>query len=211
MLDSDKYIFDFVVLPQLQEITHILEENISTFSFEEVENANFYEIFVNNQKVKAEYFNENGIVKLVLQDFKNYLPENSKYNIRIEAGVKVEDVEHAIRSVNSKTIEILDLVSIPSSQVNGSFQWNSLDEECLYYYEIYKTKDDRYDLNGLTALYSQQLSDNKITETLTEGYYTIKITSISIDTNLYLDSDFHNENNVRLVNFIVTKDIICNI
>lgn len=208
VLDSDKYIFDFVVLPQLQEITHILEENISTFSFEEVENANFYEIFVNNQKVKAEYFNENGIVKLVLQDFKNYLPENSKYNIRIEAGVKVEDVEHAIRSVNSKTIEILDLISIPSSQVNGSFQWNSLDEECLYYYEIYKTKDDRYDLNGLTALYSQQLSDNKITETLTEGYYTIKITSISIDTNLYLDSDFHNENNVRLVNFIVTKDII---
>lgn len=208
VLDSDEFYFDFLVLEQMQEITHIYSDGISRFVVNGVENANFYELFINNNKINANYVVDNGVVIFTIDNLNSIIPVNSKYVVRIDAGYKVDNVEHSIRSNSSKTLEVLPLVGVPSNQINGSFQWNKLTQDCLYYYEIYKTKDNSYDISNLVPIFENEIADNKILEVLEEGYYTIKIISISTDTNNFLNSNFYNEQNSRQVNFIVTKDIL---
>lgn len=208
VVDSDYFSFDFYKLGKLGEIKHNLEAENSQFEFDKVPQANFYYIYINGSLAESSYIDLGNKILLSLSSpLSAYAPDGDEYNIEIACGIKIEEVEHSLRSVNQKTLKILPLVEPALEQQNGDFQWLGLEGiDCLYDYIIYKTDKD-YLASGEPVLEENDISNTQISKTLDEGYYVIAITSKSVDFDQYLDSDFFSSVNVRRVNFKVTKDI----
>ena len=166
------------------------------------------QIYINGSLAESSYIDLGNKILLSLSSpLSAYAPDGDEYNIEIACGIKIEEVEHSLRSVNQKTLKILPLVEPALEQQNGDFQWLGLEGiDCLYDYIIYKTDKD-YLASGEPVLEENDISNTQISKTLDEGYYVIAITSKSVDFDQYLDSDFFSSVNVRRVNFKVTKDI----
>lgn len=211
VLNSDKIDVEFFVLGEIGEVVHILQGNTSTFTFPSVENANFYRLFINDVQMEAvNIFEENGIVTCEMSNLSSITPKNGGYDIKVIAG-RIDNStrkEIATRSTRLKRLEILDTATQATNQTNGSFAWQDIADDCLYSYEVYKTASDYAVTSGQSPILQETNVDVlKISQVLSEGYYKVRVKSISIDRNLYLDSDFNDKNNVLEVNFYVTKDI----
>lgn len=211
VLNSDKTNVQFFVLGEIGEAVHVLEDNKSTITFSSVENANFYRLFINDVQMEGvNIFEENGIVTCEMSNLSSIAPKNGGYDLKIVAG-RIDNStrkEIATRSIRLKRLEILDTATAVANQINGSFAWQDIADDCLYSYEVYKTESDYSVTSGQTPILQETNVDVlKISQILSEGYYKVRVKSISIDRNLYLDSDFYDKNNVLEVNFYVTKDI----
>lgn len=210
VLNSDKQTVTFYVLEQIGEIIHVLNGNTSTFTFPSVENANFYQLYINDIQVEANIFEENGIVTCQITNLKYRAPKDGGYEIKIVAGHKdlFSGKEIARRVEKTKRIEILDAPQAQNNLENGTFAWQDISQDCLYSYEVYKTQSDYALTSGQTPILSETAVDKlEISQTLGEGYYKIKVKSVSKDTNVYLDSDFFDEDGILEVDFFVTKEI----
>lgn len=210
VVNSDASALNFFVLDDIGEVTHVLQGETSIFTFSSVQNANFYKVYVNDVLVEeANIFEEDGLVTCQITNLNNRAPKDSGYDVKVVAGTidLVTGKEIAMRSSRVKRLEILDAPVGVENQTNGSFAWQAIDVDCLYSYEIYKTGSDYSLTNNQQPLYSGNIGGLQIGETLTEGYYKIKVKAVSIDRNRYLDSDFNNSNNILNVNFFVTKGI----
>ena len=211
VLNSDKTDIEFYVLGEIGEIIHVLQGNDSIFTFPAVENANFYKLYINDTLMEAvNIYEDNGIVTCEMSGLSAITPKNGGYDIKVVAGRINNSTrkEIATRSTRLKRIEILDTAQQVANQQNGSFAWTDIADDCLYSYEVYKTSSNYAVSSGQTPVLQENNVDVlKISQLLEEGYYKIRVKSVSIDKNLYLDSDFHDKNNVLEVNFYVTKDI----
>jgi len=210
VLDSNKLTTSFYVLESIGEITHTLSGNTSTFTFPAVENANYYKLFVNDIEITANIFEENGTVICRMTDLNLREPLNGGYDIKIIAGHKdaITEKDIAVCSQKIKRIEILDAPQEELSFDNGTFKWKDLSEDCVYSYELFKTESDYLLATDQTPILAESNIDAlEIAETLDEGYYKIRVKSISKDKNLYFDCDFYDENNILEVDFYVTKNI----
>ena len=213
ILNSNPYNFEFYKLDDLSGITHnyYSQSGRSTFTVAEIANANYYELYINDEIVSDAILQiQNGAVYLTIDDLNSFYPQDDKYNIKIVAGVRDEDnVEHAIVSLQTKTLEVLPTVTQAQDQTNGFFKWNNLtspySENVEYYYEIFKTDSDYIVTSEpVQSGYSQAgVNDQE----LEFGYYVIRVYSYSTDTNRYLDSNFYNPDNSFVGYFYVTKQI----
>ena len=213
ILNSNPFDFEFYKLDELSDITHNYypQYNRSIFTVVEIENANYYQLYINDELVEeADFQIVNGAVELSIDNLESYLPKDNKYVISVVAGMRNQDnIEIAINSVSSKTLEILPTVKEAEEQTNGFFKWENLasnySEYVNYYYEIYKTDSD-YIITSepVQTGYTQEGVNN---QELEFGYYVIYIYSKSTNTNQYLDSNFHDEEGRFASNFYVTKQI----
>ncbi len=210
VIASDEFTYEFSILGDITGVTHALEEdNISLFGFNEVNNANFYQIYVNNIQISSANIDiQRGYVYIRINNLSNIAPIENQYNITIVAGRNNESgQEIAPRKSYSKTLSILDIVSESDEQTNGYFTWNTLDNPYVYYqYEIFSA-DETYNVTSEEPIYSGGTSENRTVEELDYGYYVIRIYSISTDKNNYLDSNFYDSNNYFEGNFLVYQQI----
>ena len=210
ILNSNPFNFQFFVLDELSEVDHNYyeQENRSVFTILEIANANYYEIYVNEDLVEdAEILIQNSVVYITIYNLKDFIPQDNIYNIKIIAGNRDEfKVEHAILSQKYKTLEILPVVLQSSQQENGYYSWENLEEKYngfyQIYYEIFKA-DKNYFINS-DVIQSGYTMNGVIENKLDFGYYVIKVYSISNLTNKFLNCNFHDNNNCLIGNFFVT-------
>ena len=204
VLSSDPFVYEFAVLGEIEEVSHTLQEDVSTISFASIENANYYEYYINDELISTIEASQEDDQTIVIDSLKDYAPANGTYKITII--VEHKDNQGKIDSIVSKyefNINILDVVE-EGEYENGSFAWIAIDDHSKYQYEIYKTEND-YVISG-EALHSGLTEENEIAEILDFGYYVIKVKTIS--TNEFeLNSDFYNEEKIFTKNFIVTRKI----
>ncbi len=211
IISSSAYTFDFVILDDILTFTHELNlpQNISTFTINKISGANYYELYINGELVSDTIINEGqNYVNIQVENLSQYLPINNEYNVEVVAGVRENGIEKAVLSTATKTLTILDEVTQSTEQTNGYFTWNLLDNSYAYYeYEIYKTESDYYVSDNQTPVQSGGTTENIINERLDFGYYVIRIKTISINYNNFLDSDFYNEGSYYEGHFIVNQQI----
>lgn len=207
-LTSDTFIYNFVVLEDFSSFTHTLSGKTSTFSFNEIENANYYTISVNGNILEdVEYTIDNGKVVYVV-DLSTILPNENEYLVEFTAGRIVGGREIAVISTYQKTIQVLPIVTQADSQQNGRFDWNSV-SNAEYEYQIIKYTDSTR--QTIDTEYDSKTTDQThTTESLTYGYYSIIIYTRSSDTSSYFDSDFYTQEEGEgyfKADFIVTSQI----
>ncbi len=205
---SDDFVFNFFKLDSVGQISHSLTENSSRFEFVKIENANDYRIYLDDVLLESQisFDGEKVIMDVGLEELKKFAPTEDRYDVKIVALYVEDEIQHSFLSSKIKQLEILPIVEEADSQENGSFKWNAVDRECGYSYLIYQT-DESFDTTGLDPIFVNETQNNQILETLSEGYYNIKIATISKDYDNLLDSDFYDNDNVFSKDFIVTKKI----
>lgn len=208
VVNSNSVSFDFYKLEQLGEITHDLNGSTSTISFAEIENANTYKLFVNDNPVETEIQIEGGKVYLSFENLNQIAPNGNLYTFKVEATRIEDEFENAVKVSKTKTVEILSIVEESASQTNGYFAWNEVNDKAEYYYEVYLTDENYAILTPDSPTISGTTQSTSTSPILEFGhYYTIKIFTRSTDANLYLNSDFADENAYFTQNFIATKQI----
>lgn len=208
VVNSSEYIFNFFVLEEIADFTHALNGTTSTITFDEVENANTYTLFINgNLMTDVQRVVENGKVQISFENLGQISPNGRDYTFTIVATTIEDGVEHALQVQKERTISILEVVSEADSQTNGYFAWNGVEGEVEYYYEVYKT-DKEYNVTDNTPVLTGTTTDLTTNPILPLGsYYTIKIYSKTTDTNFNLDCNFVDENSFFTQNFIATYTI----
>lgn len=212
ILSSDAYTFSFSILEPITTLSHSLslEQDISTFTFNKVNGSNYYQIYINNNLVPDAVFEENGeTISTNITNLNNYIPnDDNQYIIRVVAGLREGDVEHAVLSTREKVLTILSPVTGSEEQTNGFYSWNALDNEYAYYeYQIFKTESDYIVGSDAQPIQVGGTSENITNEELGFGYYVIKIKSVSTNYNYYLDSTFYEQEKYFQTNFLVYKQI----
>ena len=210
VIASDAFTFDFKILNDITGITHKYSkyDGISTFTFNQVYEANYYNLYINGTLASDVLQSSNlGYVNLSIDNLNTYAPQDNKYIIRVEAGRNEEGVEKAPLSTFEKTLEVLDLVSKADAQTNGYYSWNTLDNDsAMYYYDIYEA-DSSYQITNDEPVASAGTSEGQTIEALDFGYYVIRIRTTSINYDDFLDSDFYDENGYFEDRFLVYEQI----
>lgn len=209
VINSNAFRYDFFVLEEINSLTHNLSGTTSTISFDEVENANTFTLYVNGILIEdVEMKNENKVVSLSFENLNKIDPINGKYTFKVICDRIEEEKQKAICVEKTKTIEILSVVTEATNQTNGYFAWNEVSGQCEYYYEVYKT-DKNYQVLTPDAPTLSGTTSVGVTDPQLElgAYYTIKIYTNSTNTNEYLDANFADENAYFTQNFIATKEI----
>lgn len=209
VINSNAFLYDYFVLEEFSEIYHALSENVSTVYFNEIENANIYELYINDVLVKnATQESKDGKRYISFEDLNKYSPVDNKYTFKVVCGRMVDGEERAVRNEKIKDLTILDPVTESASQTNGFFSWNNADGNCEYYFEVYKTDKNYQILTPELPFISGTTSSNITSPILDLGYYyTIKVYTLSCDENLYLDATFVDQNAFFTQNFFATKQI----
>lgn len=207
---SDVKEFRFFVLDSIREISHSLDsDNLSTISFDAVENATYYVLKVNGTVINSDYIFSENQIKFSGINLKNFAPnQNGKYIFEINYGNQDDfGQRYACEKTATKEVQVLGLVSKVENQTNGSFKWSGITQkEVSYRYVVYKTGYD-YDISDATKVYDTTTNLTQISQTLDEGYYVVKVYSYSTDANKYLNCDFYDVTNVYSESFYVTKQI----
>lgn len=212
VINSNATECSFKVLNELGEINHYIENGVNKFKFNHVQDATDYIVLVNGQALSASKFSvdtSGDKTILSLPNLKNIEPnENDAYIIKVTA-IRQEDGKiTGVESCATKEIKLLGVVSASESQTNGAFTFIKASETDTYYYEIYRTGKDYTLPNGATPIYTNTIySGNKTTESLTGGYYKIRIYTRSSDENRYLDADFADASRYFEANFSVSQKI----
>ena len=209
IIASEVFNFDFTILGDFTDVSHRFEGEVSEFGFNEVEYANYYQIYINDSPIdNAQIDIVSGYVYIRVDSLKNIEPIDGKYyNITIYAGLENEGVELAPVVSYSKTLTILDIVSEGQSQTNGYYSWQGIDNEYAYYeYQIFSA-DENYQINSEEPVDSGGTSENITLNALGFGYYVIRIYTISTSENEYLNANYYDENRYFEANFLVYEQI----
>lgn len=210
IISSDSYTFDFKILNEIEEVTHRYnkDNHLSTFTFNQVFDANYYNLYINGVLVEDTVVSSNlGFVNLSITNLHEFAPLDNKYIIKIEAGRIENETEVAPLVSIEKTLSVLGLVTKAEEQTNGYYSWNTLNNEyAMYYYDIYQADKD-YTITNSTPIVSAGTTEGQTLEALEFGYYVIRIRSTSLNSNDYLDSDFYSESNYFEDRFLVYEQI----
>ena len=194
------------VLEEIGKITSSVEDKTVTLSFPEVANADRYTLLLGGEDLLLESDIADGQVTFVIEDLSLYAPEDNEYIFTIIADR--EDGQGSRVSAN-KTLTILDTVTQSQEQENGYFSWDILATEegsVEYSYQIFSSNSDYSSVGELVA--SGRTNTGKTNDILPdEGYYIIQITSVSLDGDTYLDSNFYDSEKIFQTGFRVTQKI----
>lgn len=212
ILNSDQGSCTFKVLAEFSEVSHYIEGETSVFKFDKIEGTTDYIVKLNGDVLsqsKFEVDNSGDKTRILIDGLKNFTPNaNGEYEFTFTAQRKEGGRYTGVESSTTKSLKILGVVSASSNQTNGAFAFNKVANSDTYYYEIYRTGDDYILKYGQTPIHTNTLySGNKTTETLTGGYYKIKIWTLSNDENYYLDSNFVDNSKYFEGNFSVTQTL----
>lgn len=205
VLTSKPFVYNIYKLSQISDITHQFADEQNTDSqliFKNVEFANSFNVYINDNLVSdvSIQIGEN-YTTLSFKNLKNYLSRENKQN-----QIKIECFRNNGDSINSfgyKTLTILDAVQSTESE-NGQYRWQAVEGEVEYKYTIYKTDENYLNEKEFTSATTSNLMLN---EKLPFGYYKIEIVSLSTNENLYLDSNFVDEQEILVDQFFVEEQI----
>lgn len=189
-------------LEQIESITHAYEAGVSVFEFEPVENATKYELFV---------LNEDEYVAVPTADFNMTISDT----VKVTFGGKVETMfdaykdngvltfkivahtDNDLMTINSASQKILTELAAPQGisrhPTELDYKWTEVEFADQYNVEVYKIDKTTYDagstdidVSALTNL-GQTVDTNQFTFE-EEGYYLVKVFSISGSENMYISS-----------------------
>ena len=208
VINSNPITIDFKVMPEIGQITHSRDGENSVFTFASLPDANYYRLYINGNLFES-FVQEDGQIKFTVENLQNITPYGSTYQVRVEAGISNEGGRDiAIKTTAERTLTILSAVKESQNQDYHLFSWEKLPVDAEYKYQIYKVGSD-YQIPEGAVPTEGVTTEGQINEEhrLSEGYYVIRITSLSTDENLYLDSDFYNDNGVFTKEFVITKQL----
>ena len=204
VLNSAAFTQNVYLLSDISNISHSFDttnENQSVLAFENVEFADSFRLFINEQEIEDFSF-EIGTqnTEIRFENLSQILPdENNSYQFRIEA---YRQDNLSINSFGTKTLTILDAPTTAPAE-NGQYCWSAV-EGAVYEYTIYQT-----DSAGENA--QPYLTDSTdglcLNEALPFGYYSIQVIAKSSDTNVYLDSNFADSSKILEDDFLVYEQI----
>ena len=204
VLNSAAFTQKVYLLSDISNISHSFDttnESQSVLTFENVEFADSFRLFINEQEIEDFSF-EIGAqnTEIRFENLSQILPdENNSYQFRIEA---YRQDNLSINSFGTKTLTILDAPTTAPAE-NGQYCWNAV-EGAVYEYTIYQT-----DSAGENA--QPYLTDSTdglcLNEALPFGYYSIQVVAKSSDTNVYLDSNFADSSKILEDDFLVYEQI----
>lgn len=216
VLNSQPLYLDFYCLESFSAITHELkyqdsegqdlESPISEFTFNAINSATDYKVLIGEQEAEDySWVKEGNKIKVSVKGLNQ--TAQSEYKITFVAQrLSDEGVALARESKGLKTLKVLPTVSQAEEQSNGVFAWNALSINSGYKYQIYKTASD-YSIEGVSLLKEETTFDTKTSGQLDAGYYVVRIYSISSNENLYLNSDFADNNGYFEGKFSVTSQL----
>ena len=185
-----------------QEIVHNYEEEVSVLSFQKVENATNYLLFV-NEASGYQPFTQASLdldqAKFIFEDKIENLVEpvildgRKIFDFKIVA--TIEDDKLAINSSITKQINLLEA---PISAGSGnstdlSYTWGAVENADGYNIEIYQISKQEYEDNKSTINLNKTGAEPEFVDTNhynfeSEGYYYVKIFAVSKDENMAISS-----------------------
>ena len=189
-------------LEEFGQITHSFEGDASVLTFDNVDYADNFRLFVGEQEIKDFTFDiGSSRTKIYFSGLNSFEPnENNGYELTIQA---FRNDGFAFESSAVKTLQILS-APVAEEAENGQFRWSRVESEAVYSYTISKT--DSSWQNG-QVVSQETTADIFLKESLPFGYYTIEVVARSANHSLQLDSNFHAPEKVLRANFIVTEQI----
>lgn len=214
VLSSDSATQTFFKLGEIENLKHSLVDGNSVLTFDKIDNADYYEVSING--VKASYVevdeiaNENK-TQLTIRNLYEYELDGFDYNFEVTVG---RSDGHAEKVVEDKKVSIINTPEKETAQENGYFTWQDLGlEDVEYVYTVYSSDKDKgigevyVDKSG--KRYENISTKENRTDLLPFGYYVVSMRVKSLNTDLYLDSDFGGklENNLLQEWFYVSQQI----
>ena len=178
-------------------------EGRSIIEFDKVENAEIYNLEINGILLSdlnmVEHENKVTIDLGILNRDLFEINDGGRLIFRVFA--EREDnsntinsfVKHTIKVLTSPTTEKIDGVNLGGN----IYSWDAV-EGAKYKYILYKTADSLFDINGIEG--KEFIVEQNSTHVLPEGFYKIKVYSLSADDNVFFGSK-----NAWEDNFIVSK------
>lgn len=212
ILNSDTSKFEFWIFEEVAEPKHELRGNLSIITFDQIKFddvvANDYKFYINDQLVEYPIFeiDQEGKVAWQIANLNQIDPNENAYNFKIDAGLKADDKDLAIRVVKEKTLTILSKVEKSGIQPNGFFNWETVAGDVEYFYEVYLA-DSSYNIKNPTPVASATTTKTSTIALDFGEYYKVKVYSKSTNENDYLDSTFADETAFLEEGFIVTEKI----
>lgn len=186
-----------------ENFSHSVDENgNSILTFDNIENAETFYVEVNG-------INISDVVINVAENTTLNLGELDRELFEIADGESVEFNVIANRNEESNTIssnfkKTIKVLSSPHLEIFGGedigsqvYSWQAV-EGAKYRYEIYKTENSLFNIDGVSPQILE--TTNSHTKNLEEGFYVIRVYSLSKDLNEYIDSNGYSEDR-----FIVSK------
>lgn len=194
--------------PNGESVTHSYQGGVSVLTFEKVNNATGYDLFVYNgtafEKVDSSDYTIDASGPTVSVMFTNKIEDvfetavvDSKnvYMFRVEA--KTENDKLTIGSSATKTLELLSapISSGSGNSTNKTYSWNAVNNAVGYKFEIFEIDKTIYNANkttvnidtsGLTRVEAETVSASYTFAK--EGYYYVKVFALSGDEDRYVSS-----------------------
>ncbi len=200
---SNTWSFDFYKLEELGEVLHFIDDEYSMFSFDRIENATDYIIYVGDTQISDIQTIIEGRRVYLKARLSDYAPQDNLYDVRVEAIAKRDGELSSLVSSRQKELIVLNPAIAKLEQNNGEFEW-LVQAGFTYSYAVYKA-DKNYNILSQTPVLAGLTTQGKLPSVLSEGYYVVRVTTLSNDENINLNSDFYNKNNVLSANLKVTK------
>lgn len=192
------------MLAEAENFIHYFDDRQnSILEFKNVENAESYEIMINEKSATAiETSVVGNKVKInlgVINRTEFNIQDGKSFNIDLIAKKNSD----TINSLTRKTIKVYDIVEGKSA--NGTdfeeknYSWKGR-EDAEYGVTIYRTTDSNYDLNGLDPIFSGKLEETN-TADLPAGFYVIEIRTLTTNSDKYWSSS-----EVMTDNFIISEN-----
>ncbi|MBQ8792009.1 MAG: hypothetical protein IJZ62_00095, partial [Clostridia bacterium] len=207
VVKSDILTFKVYKTEAIGSISHTFSGKQSIISFDQLEHANKYQLFINDEAPVLEFTEKDGKILFTIDDLSAYSSVEGDYTFKVLAYLEEDDVVVSTTSTQTKTISILDSPQGAENQTNGYYAWEGVAGEVEYYYEIYQT-DEFYEVDeDEVPVVSGTTKSTTILDELPFGYYKIYVYSRSTDYNQYLDCDFEDKGNILSDTFIVSSQI----
>lgn len=204
VINSNAYEYEFYVLDEIENVTHSIEDGVSYLTLGEIENANNYRVVVNNTAVETEVISSRGIITIKVDSLSEIEPNDGVYNIIVYAEhINSLDEVNSVSSYKLKSLKILDKTT-EGEYENGGFAWSEV-EGGAYRYEIYRTQRDF--VISEQPIISKETTSLEIEETLSYGYYVVRVITISLNEDEQLNSNFYDQNGFLQESIIVTQKI----
>ncbi len=189
-------------LEAISNITHEIESEKSVFVFDEVENADKYEVFaldgeefalVDSSLYSCEI--SQGKVRFVFDDkIENLNVAQNEKVFTIKFVAKKNDETLTINSAKQKVLTELDIAgNVEKENLNKVYSWTAVENADAYRVGIYNIDKATFiagqtDIDTTTLDKNEEVVDTNSYTFANEGYYLVKVFSLTENANEFINS-----------------------
>lgn len=191
------------MLGQAKNLTHSFDESgKSVLTFDNIEEAEDYEVFVNGRRTGFTSSESSGktILNLGVIDRASYALED---DLTFEFKIVAKKNSDTINSTTTKEVKIFNkvvgLVAGGTDINSNKYTWTGI-ANAKYRVKIYRAKDSNFASDDLELIVDEETSSTE-TAAMSGGFYKIEVQTLSTDENLYWSS-----NSVMSDTFIISEE-----